>query len=453
MSETLTKYNRLHPEEADAAHVWHPFAQTAERNDCLPLSISHGEGCRLFDEEGNEYLDGYAATWTNVHGYRDADLDSALVEQLGRVAHSTYLGLAHDPGARLAKRLVGLGPEGLSRVFYSDNGSGAVEVALKQALRYRQLVGQSERTVLVAMENAYHGDTFATMSLGGDGPFNEPWRPWALPVRHFKAPTCLERDGAILHADSSRSLASLERLLEEEDGKVAAVVLEPSVQGAAGMIQQPPGFVAEVEKRCREAGSHLILDEVFTGFGRLGSMLACMEEGIQPDFLCLAKGLTGGYLPLAATLTTEEIFDAFTGPFHEHKTFYHGHTFTGNPLAAAVALSNVEKLEARLTDGSVARTVETFGGLFTQTFADHPRVAEARQRGLTACLDLRPEPAAAFPVTRRFARDVCLEARRRGLLLRPLGNALPLVPPIAISDDDLARLCSTTLEALEATPV
>ena len=453
MSDTLTKSNRLSDEEAEGAHVWRPFAQTAERDVFPPLSISHGEGCRLFDGEGNEYLDGYAATWTNVHGYRDADLDSALAEQLGRVAHSTYLGLAHEPGARLAERLVRLAPDGLDRVFYSDNGSGAVEVALKQALRYRQLIDQPERTVLVAMENAYHGDTFATMSLGGDGPFNEPWRPWALPVRRFAAPTCLERGGSVLHADSSRSLASLERLLEEEDGKVAAIVLEPSAQGVAGMIQQPPGFLAEVEKRCREAGAHLILDEVFTGFGRLGSMLVCAEEGVRPDFLCLAKGLTGGYLPLAATLTTEEVFDAFTALFHEHKTFYHGHTFTGNPLAAAVALRNVEKLEARLADGTVTRTVETFGRLFTDTFADHPRVAEARQRGLTACLDLRPEPGRAFPATRRFARDVCLEARRRGLLLRPLGNALPLVPPIAISDDELVGLCQITLEALEATPV
>jgi len=217
------------------------------------------------------------------------------------------------------------------------------------------------------------------------------------------------------------------------------------------MMQQPPGFTGKVEALCREAGVHLILDEVFVAFGRLGSTYVCASEGVQPDFLCLAKGLTGGYLPLAATLTTNEVFDSFTGPFHEHKTFYHGHTYTANPLGAAVALRSCELLEDRISSGAVARTVEVFGRVVSETFSDHPRIRRIRQRGLTACLDLCPESGASFPDESRFARDVCLEARGRGLLLRPLGNSLPLVPPIVISDEEISFLCSTALEAIEAT--
>ncbi|MDE0575650.1 MAG: adenosylmethionine--8-amino-7-oxononanoate transaminase [Opitutales bacterium] len=435
----------------DREHAWHPFAQTMEREVLRPLSIARGKGCWLFDREGNRYLDGNASTWTNVHGHGEPALNEAIVEQLDRVAHSTYLGLAHDPATLLSKRLAESSPSGLEKVFYSDNGSTSVEVALKQSLRHWQLMGQSERSVIVVMEGGYHGDTFGTMALGADGPFTEPWRRWSFPVRRFKAPVCLECGGEVQHATDTESLDSLTRILQEEKGRVAALVLEPSVQGAAGMMQQPPGFAGKVEALCREAGAHLILDEVFVAFGRLGSTYVCASEGVQPDFLCLAKGLTGGYLPLAATLTTNEVFDSFTGPFHEHKTFYHGHTYTANPLGAAVALRSCELLEDRISSGAVAKTVEVFGRVVSETFSDHPRIRRIRQRGLTACLELCPESGASFPHESRFGRDVCLEARGRGLLLRPLGNSLPLVPPIVISDEEISFLCSTALEAIEAT--
>jgi len=438
----------------DVDHSWHPFTQTKEHLETPPASIVRGEGCWLFDEAGERFLDGYASTWTNVHGHNVEDLNDALVGQLGRIAHSTYLGLAHDPGSRLAKRLADLAPGNLDRVFYSDNGSGAVEVALKLSLRYWQLVGKPERSLIVAMENAYHGDTFGAMSVGGDGPFTNPWRPQCLPVRRFVAPACVERNGKVLTSCDTTSLASLGRILKEEEGKVVAVILEPSVQGAAGMSQQPPGFLQKVETLCREAGIHLILDEVFVAFGRLGEMLVCSKERICPDFLCLAKGLTAGYLPLAATLATNKIFDAFTGAFHEHKTFYHGHTFTANPLAASVALKSAELLEESIDSGRVGHAVESFGQLVEDHFGDHPRIREIRQRGLSCCLDLCPEraPNESFPPERRFAREVCIKARERGVLLRPLGESLPLVPPISIAEDELAFLCEHTRDALDTTP-
>lgn len=437
-------------EEWDRGYTWHPFAQTAEREVLPPLRIARGDGCWLQDANGKRYLDGYASMWTNVHGHGVPALRQAISDQLERVAHSTYLGLAHDTATFLAKRLVDSSPQGLQRVFYSDNGSTAVEVALKLSLRHWQLVGKPERTGIVVMDGAYHGDTFGTMSLGSDGPFTEPWRKWAFPVRRFEAPTCLELAGEVLHADDAASLASLARILEEEKDRVAAVVIEPSVQGAAGMRQQPTGFLRRAEALCRDSGVHLILDEVFVAFGRLGSTFVCEVEEVHPDFLCLAKGLTGGYLPLAATLTTNEVFDSFTGPFQEHKTFYHGHTFTANPLGAAVALCSCELLEERIRAGEVDHTLQAFGRHVSETFIDHPRIREVRQRGLTACLDFQPENDGSFSPERRFAHDVCREARDRGLLLRPLGNSLPLVPPIAIAEDEIAFLCKTALEAVDA---
>ena len=437
-------------EKWDREHTWHPFAQTAEREVFPPMRIAGGEGCWLLDSNGNRYLDGYASTWTNVHGHGEPSLNRAIADQLGQMAHSTYLGLAHDPGTLLAKRLSDAAPSNLQRVFYSDNGSTGVEVALKLSLRYWQLVGKPECTTIVAMNGAYHGDTFGTMSLGVDGPFTEPWRKWTFPVRHFQSPACIELDGEIRHADDVASLESLSRVLEEEENKTAAVVIEPSVQGASGMLQQPPDFLRKVESLCRDFGTHLILDEVFVAFGRLGPTFVCELEGVQPDFLCLAKGLTGGYLPLAATLVTNEVFDSFTGPFHEHKTFYHGHTFTANPLGAAVALRSLELLQERIRLGEVDRTIKMFGRCVSKTFANHPSIREVRQRGLAACLDLHTEKNLTSSLERCFALDVCREARGRGLLLRPLGNSLPLVPPIAISEDEIAFLCRTTLEAIDS---
>lgn len=436
----------------DAAHAWHPFTQATERLMAPHLQMDRGEGNWLFDVDGNRYFDGTASLWTNVRGHGNVALNDALKTQLGQLAHSTYLGLAHPPATMLAQKLASIAPDNLEITFFSDNGSCAVEVALKMSLQFWQLTGREQKRKVAAMAGAYHGDTFGAMSVGEASPFTERFRPWCFDVERFSAPDCVENRGIVHKSNATQSIAELSNLLKREGPRLAAVILEPSVQGVAGMKQQPPGFLSEVAALCKKADVHLILDEVFVAFGRLGTMLICGEEGVQPDFLCLAKGLTGGYLPLAATMTTNEISAAFAGPHHEHLAFYHGHTFTANPLAAAVALRNVELLEQDLADGVITEGINAFSRWVEDCFSDHPCVKEVRQRGLACCLDLCPANCSdeKFPVERRVGLEVCLEARKQGVLLRPLGNAIPVIPPILVQPDESEFLCLSLQRAIDA---
>jgi adenosylmethionine-8-amino-7-oxononanoate aminotransferase len=284
------------------------------------------------------------------------------------------------------------------------------------------------------------------MAAGDSGFFHDRFRPWCFPADHFPAPLCREWNGQVRAADAAGSLRALAGLLEAQADRTACLILEPSVQGAAGMRLQPPGFLAAVAGLCRQHGVHLILDEVFVGFGRLGPMLVCAAEGVTPDFLCLAKGLTGGYLPLAATLAREEIFAAFLGSHESRRAFYHGHTFTGNPLAAAVALENIRKLRPLIAGGELRRRIAVFGRLLDRAFAGHPAVSAIRQRGLAAAIDLAlPSP----PSARRAGLRVSLRAREHGLLLRPLGDSLLLVPPLCLTDEELGQLADRTLRAID----
>ncbi|MDE3084185.1 MAG: adenosylmethionine--8-amino-7-oxononanoate transaminase [Verrucomicrobiota bacterium] len=448
-ADTIPLGNRVFTN--DFSHVWHPFTQMQEYFGLPPLAIVSGRGGWLTDTEGRTYLDGNASIWTNVHGHNDADLNAALRRQLECVAHSTMLGLTHPVGAELAAELAALAPPGLSRVFFSDNGSNAVEIALKLSFQYWQLVGQSGKRGVIGLAGGYHGDTFGAMAAGDSGFFHDRFRPWCFSTEHFPAPHCLERAGRVRSADMTASLARLRALLSTQANQTACVIIEPSVQGAAGMKLQPPGFVREVAALCREHGVHLILDEVFVAFGRLGSMLVCMEEGVMPDFLCLAKGLTAGYLPLAATLAREEIFSAFLGTHESSRAFFHGHTFTGNPLAAAVALENIRKLRLLINNGTLRERINCFGRLLDDAFAGHPHIRELRQRGFAAALDLAPsrKNAEPFPASQRIGLQVCLRARTHGLLLRPLGDSLLLVPPLCLDGNELGELVQRTRRAID----
>jgi adenosylmethionine---8-amino-7-oxononanoate aminotransferase len=416
--------------DLDQRHVWHPFTQMRDWCGETPLVIESAEGTDLQDVDGRRYIDGVSSLWCNVHGHRHPLIDQAVRDQLERVAHSTMLGLTHPGAAELAARLVDIAPPGLTRVFYSDSGAAAVEVALKMAFQYwRQRGGQhARRSSFVCLRDAYHGDTLGAASVGGIDLFHSAYEP------------LLFRSHQVTPGDAGE----LERILERHDEEIAAVIVEPLVQGAAGMRVQPPGYLRAVREACDRHGALLICDEVATGFGRTGTMFACEQERVAPDFLCLGKGLTGGYMPLAATLTTERVHEGFLGEHDEFRSFFHGHTFTGNPLACAAAIASLDVFEQEHTLVRLQPKVRMLSDLLAGVAA-MPEVAQVRGRGLMVGIDLGEHDPAL-----RLGHRVTLEARERGAIIRPLGDVVVLMPPLAISKADLRRLVEITVASIRA---
>ena len=414
-------------EALDQRVSWHPFTQMAE---WLPLVIDRGDGNYLVDAAGRRYLDGVSSLWCNVHGHRHPRLDRALIAQLERIAHTTFLGLSHEPGIRLAAALVEVAPAGLSRVFFSDSGSTAVEIALKQSFQYWQLRGCTTKRRFLRLGDAYHGDTLGAVGVGGIELFHRVFGPLLVDSIAIPSPA----------VDGELSLRCLKRELEHRSAELAAFVLEPLVQGAAGMLLHPRGFLKQASELCREHGVHLILDEVATGFGRTGTMFACEQEDVCPDFLCLAKGISGGYLPLAATLTSEEVFQAFLGKRSELKQFFHGHTYTANPLACAVGLESLALLrEATLPNAQ--RMVPLMSAALGR-IRESQAVRTTRQCGLMAGIELHPRDGELLGAT------VCERAREHGVLLRPLGDVLVWMPPLSVTEQDLVLLEQATVAAI-----
>lgn len=435
---------------SDCKHAWHPFTQMKEYLGNPRLHLVKGEGSWLIDAEGNRYLDGNASVWTNVHGHNDPDLNAALKAQLDQVAHVTLLGLNHRVAAELAEDLASLTNGVLPRCFFTDNGSNAIEVALKLSFQYWQLIGQKEKRGVISMCGAYHGDTFGTMSVGDSSGFHQRFAPWLFNAKIFSAPVHVECAGQVQTSEAQASLQELEKILQNESKHVACLILEPRVQGAAGMRQQPAGFLKSVAALCQRYQVHLILDEVFTGFGRLGSLTATEQEEVVPDFLCLAKGLAAGYLPLAATLTKESIFEAFQGDFSEGKTFFHGHTFSGNPLACAVARASLKKLRPMIRSGQLTESAALLGREIDRNFSSHPQVSGYRQLGLTAAIDFSPaDRRRHWPVDLRAGYQVSLAARKYGLIIRPLADSLLFVPPIAIKPEEIRHLVQAARSAVD----
>ncbi len=411
---------------ADRAYLWHPFTQQRGWVDEHPVIVDRAEGTDLIDVEGNRYIDGVSSLWCNVHGHAHPRIDAAVRAQLSKVAHSTMLGLSHRPAIELAQRLVEIAPAGLTRVFYSDSGSTATEIALKMAFQYWRQRRQDRRR-FVALRMAYHGDTIGSVSVGGIDLFHSVYEPLLFDT---------------LKAEPG-DVEDMARLLAAHEGEVAAVIMEPLVQGAAGMLVHPPGYLRAVRELCDEHGALLILDEVATGFGRTGRMFACEHEGVAPDMLCLAKGISGGYLPLAATLTSERIYEGFLGRHEEFRTFFHGHTYTGNPLACAAGIATLDVFREEHTLERLKPKIELLGELL-QPIAAHPAVREVRRRGFMVGIEL-----AEYPLPVRIGHRVTLEARRRGAIIRPLGDVVVLMPPLAISAEHLRRLLDVTAEAID----
>jgi adenosylmethionine---8-amino-7-oxononanoate aminotransferase len=412
---------------ADRSYLWHPFTQQRGWSAEEPVIIDRAEGTDLIDTEGRRYIDGVSSLWCNVHGHGHPRIDAAVRAQLGRVAHSTMLGLSHRPGIELAQRLVEIAPAGLTRVFYSDSGSTATEIALKMAFQYWRQRGETQRTKFVALRMAYHGDTLGSVSVGGIDLFHAIYHPLLFDT---------------LKAEPGDA-ADLERLLARHRGELAAVIMEPLVQGAAGMLVHPGGYLRAVRELCDRHDTLLILDEVATGFGRTGRMFACEHEGVAPDLMCLAKGITGGYLPLAATLTTETVYEGFLGEHEEFRTFFHGHTYTGNPLACAAATATLDVFRDEDTLARLQPKIRRLGELL-EPIAAHPAVREVRRVGTMTGIEL-----AEHPLSMRIGHRVALEARRRGAIIRPLGDVVVLMPPLSISEADLSRLVEATGEAID----
>ena len=413
---------------ADRSYLWHPFTQQRGWSAEEPVIIERADGTDLIDTEGRRYIDGVSSLWCNVHGHGHPRIDAAVRAQLGRVAHSTMLGLSHRPGIELAQRLVEIAPAGLTRVFYSDSGSTATEIALKMAFQYWRQRGETERTKFVALRMAYHGDTLGSVSVGGIDLFHAIYHPLLFDT---------------LKAEPGDA-ADLERLLAQHRGELAAVIMEPLVQGAAGMLVHPDGYLRAVRELCDRHDTLLILDEVATGFGRTGRMFASEHEGVAPDLMCLAKGITGGYLPLAATLATETVYEGFLGEHEEFRTFFHGHTYTGNPLACAAATATLDVFREEDTLTGLQPKIRRLGELL-EPIAAHPAVREVRRVGTMTGIEL-----VEHPLPMRIGHRVTLEARRRGAIIRPLGDVVVLMPPLSISQADLRRLVEVTGEAIDA---
>lgn len=417
----------------DRRHVWHPFTQTSEWLDEEPLVIRAARGCRLVDVRGREYVDGVASLWANVHGHAHPRLDAALREQAGRVSHSTFLGLTHEPGARLAAELAAVAPPGLTRVFYSEAGAAAVEVALRVALLAQRHRGEARRTRFVSLTESYHGDTAGAVSVGRSEPFHRGLDPMLFDVLRVPPPQL---------AGEEASLQALHDTLHAHGDQVAALVIEPRMQGAAGMWPHSDAWLRAAVDAAHRAGAYVVCDEVATGFGRTGDMFASGGAGAQPDVVTVGKGITGGYLPLSATLVREEIFDLFTSPYGEHRALYYGHTYTGNPLACAVARASLRLFEEETTLQRARNLADRLALLLTPLTA-LPGVVEIRQRGVMVGIELGPYDPAL-----RTGRRVILAARRRGVIVRPLGDVVVLNPPLVLDDADASLLVEAVAESI-----
>jgi adenosylmethionine---8-amino-7-oxononanoate aminotransferase len=438
----------------DRTYLWHPFTQMQEWEQQQPVIIDRGKGSYVIDTEGRRYLDGVSSLWVNVHGHRHPVLDRAIQQQLKKIAHSTLLGLSSPPAIELARELVRIAPRGLTRVFYSDDGSTAVEVALKMAVQYWQQCkpDAGPKNTFLKLQLAYHGDTAGAMSVGSIELFHQRFHPLLFPTVTVDSPYCYRCPLGLRPPSCGLACVEpIERLFEQRHRDIAGAVIEPLVQAAAGMLTAPPGYLKRLRELCTQYRVLLIADEVATGFGRTGRMFACHHERVTPDLMAISKGMTGGYLPLAATLATEDIYQAFLGDYGEWKTFFHGHSYTGNALGCAAALANLKIFRAERTLARLQSRIVALRRLL-RPLAALSHVGDVRQRGYMVGIELvnNRETRSPYPLADRMGYHVAMEARRRGLLLRPLGNVVVLMPPLNTSPAQLARMVRIVRESIRS---
>ena len=437
--------------EKDRKFIWHPFTQMRDwQTDEFPV-IERGEGCYLIDTEGRKYLDGVSSLWCNVFGHRVPSIDKAVKKQLGKIAHTTFLGLTHPLAVELAEKLVAISPKGLSRVFYSDSGSEAVEIALKMAYQYWQQRGQPQKNKFAKLTNAYHGDTIGSVSLGGIDLFHQIYKPLLFETLEVPSPYRYHwPTGDDPEQVKKESLVAMEKVLSEHQGELAAFIMEPLMQGAAGMIDQPAGYISRARELTRKYNTLLIFDEVATGFGRTGKMFAAEHEHVTPDIMAVAKGITGGYLPLAATLATEEVYEAFLGRYEDFKAFFHGHTYTANPLACAAAVATIDLFQKDRTLEKLQPKIRWMQNRL-KDFYNLKAVGDVRQYGTMIGIELVRNKTTKenFEAKEKIGVRVIEEARKKGAILRPLGPVIVLMPPLAMSESELSELLDITYGSIQ----
>jgi len=439
----------------DKEYFWHPFTQMKVYREEDNVIVERGEGVYIYDIHGNKYLDGVASLWCNVHGHNHPKLNQAIIEQVNKIAHFTTLGASNVPAIVFAKRLVDITPEGLNKVFYSEDGSEAMEIAIKIAYHYWHNKGEKKKNKFITLNEAYHGDTIGSVSVGGINIFHEKYKPllfdvYKMPSPYLEAVNKVGREKALTREATELLIKEVEEFLEKYHNEIAGFVLEAGVQGAAGILPFPEGYLKEIKRLCDKYNILMIVDEVATGFGRTGYMFASEREGITPDIMALGKGITGGYLPLAATLTTDKIFNEFLGDFGEAKHFYHGHTYTGNPLACSVAIANLDVFEEEKTLENVRKNIELLEKRLPE-FLELKHVGDVRNYGLMAGVELvkDKEKNEPFPYGERTGFKVAREMLKRGIWVRPLGDVMVIMPPLAIKENELNYFLDSLKESIK----
>jgi len=446
-----------HLEKLDKKYIWHPFTQMKEWVEEKPIIITEGRDCFIKDVYGKWYLDGVSSLWVNIFGHKKKEIDDAIKAQLDKIAHSTLLGLSNVPAIRLAEKLIRLvnasflnHSSSLSKVFYSDNGSTAVEVALKMAFQYWKHKGDEGKNTFAALLNAYHGDTIGAVSVGGVDIFHNAFGPLLFKTYKAPSPYCYRCEFGKEYPDCKIfCLEKLEDIFKAHSQEIAAFIIEPLVQAAGGMITSPPGYLKGVRALCSKYNILMIADEIATGFGRTGKMFACEHEGTVPDIMCLSKGITGGYMPLAVTLATEEIYNAFLGEFKDLKTFFHGHSYTGNPLACAAALACLDLFEKEKTLENLQGKINMLEDWLKDVSGlDH--VGNVRNAGFIAGVELVQDKKTKTPYdwAEKMGWRVALRARDNGVFIRPLGNVIVIMPPLSISEQNLKKLLEVLKSAI-----
>ncbi|MCW1926969.1 adenosylmethionine--8-amino-7-oxononanoate transaminase [Bhargavaea beijingensis] len=439
-------------QKRDLKHVWHPCSQMKDYEEFPPIVIKSGKGIYLYDENGKEYIDAVSSWWVNLFGHANERISAALAEQAGRLEHVIFANFTHEPAVLLAEKLVEFTPEGLSKAFFADNGSSAVEIALKMSFQYHKQKNKPNKTRFLALNNAYHGETLGALSVGGVGLYNEVFQPLLLNTIRAEGPDCFrcpfqEEPGSC----DTPCISFIEEKLTDHHEELAAVIIEPLIQAAAGMKMYPPGYLKKLRQLCSRYDVHLIADEVAVGFGRTGTMFACEQAGISPDFMCLSKGLTGGYLPLSVVMTTDEVYDAFYDDYQTMKAFLHSHSYTGNPLACSVALEVLRIFEDERYIGQIQEKAAYMRKRATELFVHQSHVGEYRQTGMVGAIELVMEKATnkPIPAEKRAGYQIYRIALEKGLLLRPLGNVLYFMPPYVISEREIDRMLKIANEAMQ----